>query len=130
MLVKVASGADKMAVKPKTWTFVEFGNKTKFYADKDAQNLWTCVLRVIFPNSSSPTTVRTRFVRYPGTSKHDETGHVSHPIPSSWAGRAEHIHFSHEFKSDPKMAVGVWVWHDGGSSIVLDGRQVKANPLA
>lgn len=129
MLQKVDSGADKVSIKPKTWTFVEFNGKTKFSADVEGQNLWTCVIRVIFPKTNLPSTIRTRFVRFPGTSKHDETGHNSHVVSPSWAGQAEHLHFSHEFKSGPKMPVGVWMWHNGASPIVLDGRQVKANPL-
>jgi hypothetical protein len=129
MLEKVESGKDKFSVKPKTWTFVPFNGKTKFYADKEARNIWTCVLRVWFPSGNMPTTVRFRFVRYPGTAKHDETGHTSYPIMPDWAGNSEHLHFTHEFLSGPKMAVGVWLWHNGASPITLDGRQVKANPL-
>lgn len=130
MLLKDESGTAKQIIKPSTWTWVSYEGKTKFAADKLGRNQWLSQIRIWFPKNNMPSTVRTRFVRFPDTAKADETGHVSHPVMPQWAGRAEHIHFSHDFESGPKMPVGVWIWHDGKSPIILDGRQVKANPLA
>jgi hypothetical protein len=125
ILAKVESGTDLQTIKPKTWTYVRFDRKTKFTPDAAGEWEWIVVLRVKYPSLGAPKVLRGRFVRYPGTSKADETGHDDKNT-GGWGGRDLHSHWSHTFTGAPTMPVGFWVWHDGARSITLDGRQIKA----
>ena len=125
MLAKTESGKDKQVIKPNTWTLVHFGElKQKTFVDQGSGKLFfNVILRVEYPSKGCPTTLRGRFVRWPETDKADETGHNDvNPV----AGLTRHHHWDHFLDNQPKMPIGFIVWHDGKSSVVLDGRQIKS----
>lgn len=128
VLFKVDSGKSKQSIAPKTWTYVVFQNKKSFIVPRSGTWEWTVVLRVEYP-AAAGSVLRGRFCRYPDTSKLDETGHDDKNT-YGWSGKTYHSHWSHTFDTDPKMPIGFWVWHDGKSPIVLDGRQIKAKQCA
>ena len=127
-LWKVNSGKSKQSIPPKAWTYVKFPTETAFKVSSAGQWEWTIVLRVEYPKSGCPGVLRGRLARYPGTDKLDETGHDDKNT-NGWGGKTYHSHWSHTIDCDPKMPIGFWVWHDGASPIVLDGRQIKAKKL-
>lgn len=125
MLAKTESGRDKQTIKPRTWTYVRFGDKkqTSFRETGSGKLFFNVILRVEYPEVGCPTTLRGRFVRWPRTAKADQTGHNDvNPI----AGLTRHHHWDHFLENQTNMSVGFWVWHDGKSPIVLDGRQIKS----
>ena len=128
ILHKTDSGTDKQSIKPKTWTYVRFAGATSFKVKIVAPWLWNVILRIEYPATGSPNVVRGRFVRYPGTSKTDETGHDDKNV-AGWSGKIYHSHWSHFFRGSSAMPIGFWIWHDGTKPIVLDGRQIKAVSL-
>lgn len=128
LLLKTDSGVSKQTVKPRTWTYVSYAGKKKFAVSVTAGFIWKTFMRVEFPAGYKGTTVKGRFVRFPGTTKIDETGHESKNTVG-WAGQTEHLGWCHPFDANPKMPVGFWIWHDGNLPLILDGRQVKADKL-
>jgi hypothetical protein len=128
ILFKDESGKAKQTIKPKTWTYVKFQGKDTFKVSADGTWEWTVVLRVEYPRRAG-TVLRGRFCRFPNTPKLDETGHDDKNT-SGWSGKTYHSHWTHTIKSNSRMPVGFWVWHDGKAPIVLDGRQIKAKKIA
>lgn len=125
-LWKTPSGVDKMKVMPNTWTWVKFENDRFFPFPSDGWSIMEVILRVEYPSTGCPKTLRGRFVRFPGTPKEDETGHNDmNPIP----GYTRHHHWEHFLMNQANLTMGFRVWHDGKNPIVLDGRQFKTNPL-
>lgn len=128
LLYKDESGKAKQAIKPKTWTYVKFQGRDKFLVPTKGEWEWTIVLRCEFPAGATGDVLRGRLVRFPGTSKADETGHDDKNI-SNWGGDTYHCHWTHTIDADPKMPIGFWVWHNCSKPIVLDGRQIKAKSV-
>lgn len=128
LLAKTESGTDKQTIKPKTWTYVRFDKKTSFKVSADGVYVWAVILRTEYPAAGNPTILRGRFVRYPGTSKADETGHDDKAV-ADFKGQSLHSHWMHYLTTTKTMPVGFWVWHNGIKPIVLDGRQIKAQSL-
>lgn len=128
LLAKVDSGTSKQSIQPKTWTLVKFEGKTAFKIAADAVTIWAVILRTEYPDTGAPTILRGRFVRYPGTSKADETGHDDKAV-TQFRGGSYHSHWMHYFTTTKTMPVGFMVWHDGQKPITLDGRQIKAQSL-
>ncbi len=124
VLWKVESGKAKQSIPPKTWTYVKFEGKDVFTVPEDGVWEWTVVLRVEYPKDAG-SVLRGRFCRYPNTKELDETGHDDKNT-FGWADKVYHSHWVHTINCNPKMPMGFWVWHDGKSPIVLDGRQIKA----
>ncbi len=128
MIDKVESNKDKQAIAPNVGTKVRINGKTSWKgAVRSRRILWETTVQVELPSSGLPSTIRFRFCRYPGTAKADYTGHFSYPVHPGMAGKTIWVTLSHSFISGGKMPVGLYVDHDGKSSIVLDGRQIKAN---
>ena len=125
LLAKTESGTDKQVIKPKTWTFVRFDKKTSFKVAVAGVYHWAVIMRVEYPTTGSPNVLRGRFVRYPATTKADETGHDDKNT-YGFNGQNLHSHWSHYFTVSKTMPVGFWVWHNGSKAITLDGRQIKA----
>jgi hypothetical protein len=129
MLFKTDSGSNKQVIQPNTWTWVNYGVPAvdSFTNKVKGTYLWNTILRVEYPKTGCPTTLRGRFVRYPGTDKEDETGmDDKNPV----AGLTRHHHWDHFLANDSKMPIGFKVWHDGASPITLDGRQIKSTKLS
>jgi hypothetical protein len=125
MLAKTDSGSNKQVIQPKQWTLISFGKnkQTSFISHGAGKLLFNVILRVEYPEIGCPRTLRGRFVRWPNTTKSDETGHNDvNPI----AGLTRHHHWSHFLENRSKMPVGFIVWHDGENPVVLDGRQIKS----
>ena len=123
-LWKTDSGADKISIRPNTWTYVKFENERFFPLPPDQWSIMGVILRVEYPTSGCPKTLRGRFVRYPGTNQEDETGHNDvNPI----SGYTRHHHWEHFILNKPGMTIGFRVWHDGTRPIVIDGRQFKTS---
>ena len=121
-LWKTDSGTDKQTIQPRTWTYVKFENDRFFPLPAEGWSIMETILRVEYPSSGCPRTLRGRFVRYPGTKQEDETGHNDvNPI----AGMTRHHHWEHFILNRPDLTIGFRVWHDGNRPIVLDGRQFK-----
>jgi len=121
-LWKTFSGADKMTIPPKVWTYVKFENDRFFPLPADAWSIMEVILRVEYPKLGCPKTLRGRFVRHPGTDREDETGHNDmNPI----AGYTRHHHWEHFILNRPDLTVGFRIWHDGTRPIIVDGRQFK-----
>jgi len=122
-LWKTFSGKDKQTIRPKVWTLVKFDNDRIFpFPQNRGNSIVEVMLRVEYPRTGCPRTLRGRFVRWPNTPQADETGHDDkNPI----AGMVRHHHWQHFLLNRPDMTVGFHVWHDGASPIVLDGRQFK-----
>lgn len=125
ILFKTDSGIDKQSIPPKTWTYVRFQGKTIFKVPVIAFWHWVTILRIEFPASGSPNVVRGRFARFPGTDKIDETGHDDKNV-MGFSGKTYHSHWTHVFRTAASMPIGFWIWHDGTSPIILDGRHIKA----
>lgn len=125
LLFKTDSGTDKQVIKPKEWTYVRFENKSIFKVPSDGVYHWAVILRVEYPATGAPNVVRGRFVRYPNTAKADETGHDDKNV-YGFNGATLHSHWSHYLTVTKTMPMGFWIWHNGSSSITLDGRQIKA----
>jgi len=88
--------------------------------------MYSVILRVEYPSSGCPTTLRGRYVRWPNTDKEDETGHNDvNPI----AGMVRHHKWDHFLLNQPGLTMGFKVWHNGSRPIVLDGRQFKTADL-
>ncbi len=124
MLAKTESGKDKQTIEPNKWTLVRFGEEkqTSFMTAGAGKLIFNVILRVEYPKEGCPTTLRGRFVRWPETSKADETGHNDvNPV----AGLTRHHHWDHFLDNQAKMPVGFIVWHDGTAPVVIDGRQIK-----
>ncbi len=80
------------------------------------------IIRVEYPKTGCPTTLRMRMSRWPNTNREDETGHNDfNPIP----GQTRHHHWQHFLLNRPELVVGIKVWHNGSQPIILDGRQFK-----
>jgi hypothetical protein len=121
-LWKTNSGADKQVIRPKTWTLVKFDKVTKMPLPDQGWSIMESILRVEYPRTGCPKTLRYRLSRWPDTPQEDETGHSDYdPIP----GYTRHHHWQHFLLNRPNLIVGMKVWHDGSSNITLDGRQFK-----
>lgn len=121
-LYKTFSGADKLTIQPKTWTYIKFENDRFFPFPEGGWSIMETILRVEYPRLGCPTTLRGRFVRWPGTDKEDETGHDD---KTPLSGQTRHHHWEHFVLNRPSMTVGFRIWHDGRRPIVIDGRQFK-----
>ncbi len=130
MLEKTESGADKIIVLPKTWTFIYFGTakKSEFTLPVKGVYEWNVILRVEYPKGATGTVLRGRLERYPNKPKADETGHDDKNT-SGWAGQTYHSHWSHFLTCDKTMPIGFKIWHNGTKPIVIDGRQIKATKV-
>ena len=128
-LSKVESGKAKQKIAPRTWTWVKYDKGAwSFKVPTAGVWEWTTFLRVEYPKVGFPTILRGRFGRFPGTDKLDETGHDDKTV-RDFAGGSYHSHWTHTIDQDTKMPLGFWVWHNGKSPIVLDGRQIKAKKV-
>ena len=125
ILHKTDSGTDKQVIEPKTWTYVRFDKKTSVRVPAAGVYFWNVILRVEYPATGAPNVVRGRFVRYPNTTKADETGHDDKNV-YGFNGQTLHSHWGHYFTVAKTMPVGFWIWHNGTKAITLDGRQIKA----
>jgi len=122
-LWKTPSGVDKIKIQPKVWTYVKFENDRYFPLSNGGWSLVEVMLRVEYPKTGCPKTLRGKFVRFPGTAFEDETGNNDvDPI----IGATRHHHWQHFLINQGNMTLGFRVWHDGSSPIVIDGRQFKA----
>ena len=125
-LFKTESGTDKMRITPKTWTWVKFADDRFFPFDNENWSIMEVILRVEYPTTGCPKTLRGRFVRFPGTAREDETGHNDvNPIP----GYTRHHHWEHFLVGQRDLVMAFRVWHDGDKPIILDGRQFKYTTL-
>ena len=121
-LWKTESGIDKMTIRPNTWTWIRFENERFFPLPSQGWSIMEVILRVEYPSTGCPKTLRGRFVRFPGTVKEDETGHNDvNPI----AGYTRHHHWEHFLINQRDLTMGFRVWHDGKNNITIDGRQFK-----
>jgi len=121
-LYKTFSGKDKQTIQPRAWTFVKFDNDRFLPFPAQGWSIMEVILRVEYPATGCPTTLRGRFVRWPGTPNADETGHDDkNPIPNL----VRHHHWEHFLLNRPNLTMGFGVWHNGTRPIVLDGRQFK-----
>ena len=126
-LYKVPSGTDKQKILPRQWTLVSFEDKRVIPLAAEGWSIYGVMLRVEYPKQGSPTTLRGRLGRWPGTPKEDLTGFDDkNPL----AGQTRHHYWSHFLKNEPDLEVGFMLWHDGTSPIVLDGRQFKWTRLS
>lgn len=125
ILHKTDSGVDKQVIQPNKWTYVSFDKKLAVRVPVAGVYHWAVILRIAYPGVGAPNIVRGRFVRYPNTTKADETGHDDKNT-YGWTGQTLHSHWSHYFTVQKTMPVGFYLWHNGSSPITLDGRQIKA----
>lgn len=127
-LWKTFSGVDKQVIKPRSWTFVSFGEtkQTEFIHRRSGTWLINIILRIQYPQTGCPNTLRGRLVRFPNTNQEDETGHNDvNPIP----GLTRHHHWDHFLILNSSIPLGFRVWHNGTNDVVLDGRQFKTTIL-
>lgn len=127
-LWKTFSGTDKQVIPPRQWTFVYFGEKqrSEFIHKRKGTWLVNVILRVEYPDTGCPTTLRGRLIRYPNTPQEDRTGHKDvDPIP----GLTRHHHWDHFLKLNRELPIAFKIWHNGRNPIVLDGRQFKTTIL-
>jgi hypothetical protein len=125
-LYKTFSGKDKQIIQPRAWTFVKFDNDRFLPFPAQGWSIMEVILRVEYPATGCPTTLRGRFVRWPGTPNADETGHDDkNPIPNL----VRHHHWEHFLLNRPNLTMGFRIWHNGTRPIVLDGRQFKHTRL-
>jgi hypothetical protein len=121
-LWKTFSGKDKQTILPKRWTFIKFDNVTSMPLPEKGWSIMESIIRVEYPKTGCPTTLRMRMSRWPNTNREDETGHNDfNPIP----GQTRHHHWQHFLLNRPELVVGLKVWHNGSQPIILDGRQFK-----
>jgi hypothetical protein len=121
-LYKTFSGKDKQVIRPKTWTIVRFDNTTRIPLPSKGWSIMESILRIEYPKSGCPTNVRYRLARWPNTPQEDRTGHTDFvPLP----GKTRHHHWQHFLLNRDNLVVAMKIWHNGTSSITLDGRQFK-----
>ena len=121
-LRKTPSGSNKQHIPARKWTFVTFAGTTTMPFAAQGWTIMGVLLRVEYPSQGSPLTLRGRFVRWPNTSREDETGFDDKdPIP----GTTRHHYWSHFIKNQQDLELGFKVWHNGTKTITLDGRQFK-----
>jgi hypothetical protein len=121
-LWKTPSGVDKQIIVPRRWVFVKFDKVQEMPLPELGWSIMEAILRVEYPRTGCPTTLRMRMSRWPNSSREDETGHdEKNPIP----GMTRHHHWQHFILNRPDLTVGIKVWHNGTQPIVLDGRQFK-----
>ena len=121
-LWKTLSNTNKQVIKPKTWTTISFNDVTEFKLPRFGWSIMTSIIRVFYPSTGCPTTVKIRLVRYPNTNKEDLTGHSDYdPLPNN----ERHIHWQHFILNRKDLTVSLRIWHNGKNPIILDGRQFK-----
>jgi hypothetical protein len=121
-LWKTPSGVDKQIILPRRWVFVKFDKVQEMPLPELGWSIMEAMLRVEYPRTGCPTTLRIRMSRWPNSSREDETGHdEKNPIP----GMTRHHHWQHFILNRPDLTVGIKVWHNGTQPITLDGRQFK-----
>jgi len=121
-LWKTNSGSDKQIIRPKAWTLIKFADVNQMPLPSVGWSIMGAILRIQYPKSGCPTTVRVRLARWPNTPQEDETGHNDY---NPLAGQTRHHHWEHFILNRPNLVVGLKIWHDGNAPIILDGRQFK-----
>lgn len=118
-LWKTPSGTDKLKIQPNTWTYVKFASLRNFPMPADGWSLVEATLRVEYPKTGCPKTLRGHFIRVADL---DDTGNNDvNPI----AGMVRHHHWQHFLLNTPGLVLGFRVWHNGTAPITIDGRQFK-----
>jgi hypothetical protein len=121
-LFKTNSGTDKQTIPPKQWTLVRFADRSVINLPNQGWSIMGVLLRVEYPRTGCPTTLRGRFMRWPDTPREDSTGFDDkNPIANS----TRHHYWSHFILNQPDLTLGFKLWHDGSTPVVLDGRQFK-----
>lgn len=121
-LFKTMSGKDKQTIPPKTWTQVRFADRDVIRLANRGWSIYGVMLRVEYPKTGCPSTLKGRLVRFPGSDDEDWTGFDDKtPLP----GKTRHHSWHHFLIGRKNLSVGFRLWHDGSKPIVLDGRQFK-----
>jgi hypothetical protein len=121
-LWKTLSKEKRQVIQPKTWTWVNYDGKVELPLPSRGWSIMESMIRVHYPETGCPTTVKIRLARWPGTKEEDLTGHTDFdPLP----GNERHIHWQHFLLNRPNLTIAMKIWHDGSEPIVLSGRQFK-----